>query len=150
MDNRIDLDAIDRRATKERVETELEKYRIMLLTQHLDKLPKVTQNFSLELPTYTNKFHSSTEDTAIENADYEKERHDFIRKISLAVNRLGYKERSILIRRYMTEDSIFDYEVYQELNMSERTYHRYKSKAFYRLAFALRLEVYEEPDGDAS
>jgi ArpU family phage transcriptional regulator len=62
----------------------------------------------------------------------------------MAVNRLGYKERAILIRRYMTEDSMFDYEVYCELNMSERTYHRYKSKAFYRLAFALKLEVYEE------
>jgi ArpU family phage transcriptional regulator len=138
------LDAIDRKATKEKVENELDKYRLMLLTQELDNMPKVTQNFSLIPPTNTNEFHSSTEDVAITNADYERERREFIKKVSMAVNRLGYKERAILIRRYMTEESMFDYEVYSELNMSERTYHRYKSKAFYRLAFALKLEIYEE------
>jgi ArpU family phage transcriptional regulator len=144
------LDAIDRKATKEKVENELDKYRLMLLTQELDNMPKVTQNFSLIPPTHTNEFHSSTEDAAITNADYERKRREFIKRVSMAVNRLGYKERAILIRRYMTEESVFDYEVYSELNMSERTYHRYKSKAFYRLAFALKLEVYEESDVNGS
>jgi ArpU family phage transcriptional regulator len=144
------LDAIDRKATKEKVENELDKYRLMLLTQELDNMPKVTQNFSLTPPTNTNEFHSSTEEAAITNADYERERREFIKRVSMAVNRLGYKERAILIRRYMTEESMFDYEVYSELNMSERTYHRYKSKAFYRLAFALKLEVYEELDVNGS
>lgn len=138
------LAAINREETKQKVEEALEKYRIMLLTQELDKLPKVTQNFSLVPPTNTNQFHSSTEDAAIANADYEKERSEYIRKVSMAVNRLGYKERAILIRRYMTDDDLYDYQVYNELHMSERTYHRHKSKAFYKLAFALRLEVYEE------
>lgn len=138
------LAAIDREETKKKVEEALEKYRIMLLSQDMDQLPTVTQNFSLVPPSNTNKFHSSTEDIAIQNADKDKERREYIKRIYMAVNRLGYKERAILIRRYMTEDSIYDYQVYNELHMSERTYHRYKSKAFYRLAFALKLEVYEE------
>lgn len=62
----------------------------------------------------------------------------------MAVNRLSYKERAILIKRYMTEVDIFDYQVYAELHMSERTYHRYKSNAFYNLAFALNLVVYHD------
>lgn len=33
--------------------------------------------------------------------------------------------------------------VYNEIGMSERTYRRNKSNAFYKLAFALRLKVYE-------
>ncbi len=33
--------------------------------------------------------------------------------------------------------------VYNDIGMSERTYRRNKSNAFYKLAFALRLEVYE-------
>jgi hypothetical protein len=32
---------------------------------------------------------------------------------------------------------------YNEIGISERTYRRNKSNAFYKLAFALRLEVYE-------
>lgn len=33
--------------------------------------------------------------------------------------------------------------VYNEIGMAERIYQRWKSRAFYNLAFALRLEVYE-------
>ncbi|MBP1917199.1 ArpU family phage transcriptional regulator [Lederbergia galactosidilyticus] len=143
------LSAIDRKATKEEVEGALERYRVMLLTQELNQLPKVTQSFSLVPPTNTNEFHSSTEQAAVNNANYELERTKYIKRITLAVNRLGYKERAILIMRYMTEDDVFDYEVYSELNMSERTYHRYKTKAFYKLAFALGIEVYAEEEAGA-
>ncbi|MCM3111662.1 ArpU family phage packaging/lysis transcriptional regulator [Lederbergia lenta] len=146
MTKRIDfqLSMIDRKATRDEVECALEKYRFMLLTQELDQLPKVTQSFSLLPPSNTNAFHSSTETAAVNNANYEMERVKYIKRISSAVNRLGYKERQIIIIRYMTQDDVFDYEVYNQLNMSERTYHRHKSKAFYMLAFALGIEIYVE------
>ncbi len=35
------------------------------------------------------------------------------------------------------------FNTHNEIGMSERTYRRWKSKAFYKLAFALGLEVYE-------
>ncbi|MGH1232317.1 ArpU family phage packaging/lysis transcriptional regulator, partial [Bacillus toyonensis] len=41
------------------------------------------------------------------------------------------------------DEDICDYMVYNEMGMSERTYRRVKARAFYKLAFALRLEVYE-------
>ena len=148
MGNHIEfqLASIDRKATKEKVEEKLEQYRLMLLTEELEYLPKVTQNFSLVPSGHTNQFHSTTEDAAIRNAEYLKVRRDFLRKIQNAVNRLSYKERAIIIKKYMSIEHVFDYEVYGELHMAERTYHRYKSSAFYNLAFALKLTVYEEQE----
>jgi ArpU family phage transcriptional regulator len=139
---------IDRDATKKAVEAALEKYRVFLLTQSLDKLPKVTQQYSLVPPSNTNKFHSSTEEMAISNADYERERSEYIKRVAMAVNRLGYWERAILIRRYMMEDDVFDYEIYNDFGMSERKYYRIKSRAFYKLAFALKIEVYKKEESE--
>ncbi|MBY6269489.1 ArpU family phage packaging/lysis transcriptional regulator [Parageobacillus thermoglucosidasius] len=142
------LPEIDRDATKKAVEAALEKYRIFLLTHSLDKLPKVTQQYSLVPPSNTNKFHSSTEEMAISNADYERERSEYIKRIAMAVNRLGYWERAILIRRYMTENDVYDYEIYNDFGMSERKYYRIKSRAFYKLAFALKIEVYKKEESE--
>ncbi|GIN86957.1 ArpU family transcriptional regulator [Heyndrickxia sporothermodurans] len=137
------LPEIDREKTKEAVESALAKYQLYVLTIPEEKLPKVTSSFSIVPPTYTNEFHSTTEQAVIEKVDNEKERSEYIKRINKAVNRLGYKERAILIRRYMSAEDVFDYEVYNDMNMSERTYHRIKSRAFYKLAFALRIEVYK-------
>jgi ArpU family phage transcriptional regulator len=134
---------------KKAVEAALEKYRVFLLTQSLDKLPKVTQQYSLVRPSNTNKFHSSTEEMAISNADYERERSEYIKRIVTAVNRLGYWERAIIIKGYMTEDEdVFDYELYNNLDMSERKYYRIKSCAFYKLAFAFKIEVYKKEESE--
>ena len=64
----------------------------------------------------------------------------------MAVNRLGYWERAIIIQRYMLQDDVFDYQVYNDLNFSERKYYRLKEKAFLKLALSLRIEVYKEGD----
>ncbi|WP_026678202.1 ArpU family phage packaging/lysis transcriptional regulator [Fictibacillus gelatini] len=139
------LPKIDREATKDAVAAALEKYRLYVLMEPEERLPKVTQTFSL-VPPSNNGFHSSTEDAAITNVDQERYRKEYIERIRKAVNRLSYQERAIIIRRYMTHEDIFDYEVYSELGMSERKYYRVKGRAFYKLAFILRIEVMEEPE----
>lgn len=138
------LPEIDREQTKQAVEDILEKYRIYLLREPLEQLPKVTQNYSLEMPSFTNAFHSSTEESAIHNVDFEIHRKSVLNNVQRAVNRLGYWERAIIIQKYMTQDNVFDYEVYNDLNMSEKKYYRIKARAFYKLAFSLRIEVFEE------
>lgn len=145
MEKRLEfmLPEIDRVATKKAVEAALEKYRMYLLTLRLDQLPKVTQSYSLVLAVI-NQFHSSTEKIAIRNVDYEWEREEYIRRVINAVNRLSKWERAIIIQRYMSEEDVYDYEVYHELGMSERKYYRLKSRAFYKLAFALKIEVYKK------
>lgn len=138
------LPEINREATREAVERALEKYRIYLLTVPEERLPKITQTFSIVPPSNTNEFHSSTEDAAVRNVDYERERAEHIERVQRAVNRLNHLERGIIIQKYMKEDDVFDYEVYSDFNISERKYYRLKSRAFYKLAFILKLEVYNE------
>jgi ArpU family phage transcriptional regulator len=139
----FNLPSIDRNATRKAVESALEKYRILLLRQ-FDNQPKITQTYSIIPPSNTNKFHSSTEDAAIKNADLEREMQQYLNRMINAVNRLTHWERAIIIKRYMDEEDVFDYEIYNDIGMSERKYYRVKARAFYKLAFLLKIEVYEE------
>lgn len=144
MQMQFKLPEIDRKATRESVESLLEKYRMYLLQTSLDRLPSITAAYSLVLNSPGGLPSSSTESSAIANVDYDRERKRFIEWIARAVNRLPRDERSIIIQRYMKEDEMYDYQTYAELNMSERNYFRLKSRAFYKLAFALKVEVYSE------
>ncbi|WP_370456090.1 ArpU family transcriptional regulator [Sporosarcina sp. ANT_H38] len=137
------LPEIDRKETRESVESLLGKYRMYLLQTSLDRLPSITAAYTLVLNT-GGLPGSSTESSAIANVDYESERKRFIEWIAGAVNRLPRDERSIIVQRYLQDDEMFDYQTYGELNMSERNYFRLKSRAFYKLAFALKVEVYKE------
>jgi ArpU family phage transcriptional regulator len=137
------LPEIDRETTREAVERALEKYRIYLLTVPEERLPKITQTFSIVPPSNTNQLHSSTEDAAAFNIDHAREREIHINNIHKAVNRLSHLERGIIIQRYMNLEDVFDYEVYNDLSMSERKYYRVKARAFYKLAFLLKIEVYQ-------
>ncbi|MBS4171926.1 ArpU family phage packaging/lysis transcriptional regulator [Bacillus sp. FJAT-49736] len=139
------LPEIDRKQTQENVEAAIETYRMYLLTVPEEILPKVTTSFSLIPPTYTNAFHSSTEDVAIARVDEERVRIEYIENFRKAVNRLSKKEREALILRYLGEEELFDYEVYNQLGMSESYYHnKFKPRIFYKLALALRIEVYKK------
>jgi len=139
----FNLPAIDRDETKRAVESILERYRLYALQVSLDRLPAITAKYSL-MPFSNSLPGSSTESAAIANVDYEQERGKFIEWVARAVNRLTYVERSVIVMRYLSDEELYDYEVYSELNMSERKYYRIKSRIFYKLAFALKVEVYEE------
>ncbi|BBW99029.1 ArpU family phage packaging/lysis transcriptional regulator [Geobacillus subterraneus] len=135
---------VDGEKTKEAVEAALEKYRMYMLTVPDEYLPRVTQTYSLVPPSQTNAFHSSTESAAIRKVDFERERDEYMERIRRAVNRLNKTERELIIKRYMSIDEPYDYEVYNEMRISESKYYRIREKAFYKLAFALRIEVYKE------
>lgn len=137
------LPEIDREKTKEAVEAALEKYRFFLLMIPEEKLPKITASYSLIPPAFTNEFHSSTESAVIDKVDLERQRIEYIERIRKAVNRLAFKEREIIIKRYLGDDEVFDYEIYNEIGYSERRYYRLKARIFYKLAFLLKIEVYK-------
>jgi ArpU family phage transcriptional regulator len=138
------LPEINREKTKEEVEKVLEKYRLFLLSIPEELVPKITANYSLMPPTFTNEFHSPTENAVIEKVDLERKREKFIEWVRKAINRLNFKEREIIVKRYLTDEDMYDYELYNQLGMSERKYYRLKARAFYNLAFALKIEVYEQ------
>lgn len=142
------LPEIDPDETKRNVESLLEKNQMYLLMDPEDMQPKITSTFQLTPPSNMNAFHSSTEDTAIQRIELDMKRKSLIKKVLNAVNRLNYEERSVIIKRYFGQDDVFDYEVYNNLGFSERKYYRVKSRAFYKIAFYLRLEVYKEGDDE--
>jgi len=138
------LPEIDRKATKKAVEVAFEKYRFYLLTIPEERLPKLTSTYSLIPPANANEFYSSTENMATKTVDFERERDKYIELVQKAVNRLSVKEREIIIKRYLQDEEVFDYEVYNEIGYSERRYYRLKARIFYKLAFLLKIEVYKK------
>jgi ArpU family phage transcriptional regulator len=137
------LPEIDREKTKVAVESALEKYRFYLLTVPEERLPKVTASYSLVPPSTNSEYVSSTERAVVEKVDFEQERDRYLERIVRGVNRLSKLEREVIYKRYLEEGEIFDYEIYNEIGMSERRYYRLKARVFYKLAFILRIEVYK-------
>ncbi|WGV93406.1 ArpU family phage packaging/lysis transcriptional regulator [Bacillus stercoris] len=140
----LNIPQIDEEATKLKAEKLLDQYRLYLLQVPDDFLPKVTPTYSIVPPSITNEFHSSTEEAALKRIDWEIQRDKFLKRIQRAVNRLSQRERQIIVMLYMQSEEMYDYEVYAEMGLSQRSYYRIKAKAFYRLAFALREEVYKK------
>lgn len=139
------LPEIDREETRKRVEEALEACKLyMQIGYHPGYEPKATASYSVIPPSRTNVFHSSTEETACRNVDEEMRRRQIVERVWGAVNRLSHLEREIIVRRYLADDPVLDYELWDDLNLSERKYYRIKARAFYKLALALRLEVYIE------
>lgn len=138
------LPKIDREKTKSAVEEKLEKYRLYLLAVPEERMPKITSSYSLIPPANTNAFHSSTEEAVINKVDLERARDLYIEWVRKGINRLKFKEREIIIKRYFNDVEMYDYELYDEMGMSERKFYRLKARAFYSLAFALKIEVYQE------
>ncbi|MGM0916594.1 MAG: ArpU family phage packaging/lysis transcriptional regulator [Bacillota bacterium] len=139
----LDILQIDEEKTRFKMEKMMEKYKIFRLQTPEDFLPKITTTYTITPPSFSNQFHSSTEDAALKKMDWEIERDQFMKRIQRAINRLTQKERRILVMLYMKDEEMFDYEIYAEMGLSQRNYYRFKNKAFYRLAFALREEVYK-------
>jgi ArpU family phage transcriptional regulator len=143
------LPEIDRRETQQNVEDAIETYRMYLLTIPDEHLPKVTATYSLVPPSNSNGFHSSTEEIAIERVDAERARNEYVERFRKAINKLSQRERQAVILRYLGDEELFDYEVYNQMGMSESYYHqKFKPGLFYKLAFALRIVVYKKKEGE--
>ncbi|MED4685693.1 phage transcriptional regulator, ArpU family [Bacillus mycoides] len=145
------LPKIDRTATQEELEGVLESVRIHRQFGMMRKEMKVTPSYEICEHGPTHAVGKPLEDVAIANIQHSK-REERLERMSLRIdqflNRLGNGragsiQRDIIYKRYLEEEDVCDYMVYNEIGMSERTYRRWKSKAFYKLSFALGLEVYE-------
>ncbi|MED2692759.1 ArpU family phage packaging/lysis transcriptional regulator [Bacillus toyonensis] len=145
------LPKIDRAATQEKLEGVLESVRIYRQFGMIRKEMKVTPSYEVREHGPTHTVGKPLEDVAIANLQ-QSEREEWLELISFRIdqflNRLGNGsagriQRDIISKRYLEEEDVCDYMIYNEIGMAERTYRRWKSRAFYNLAFALRLEVYE-------
>ncbi|MBG9519141.1 MULTISPECIES: ArpU family phage packaging/lysis transcriptional regulator [Bacillus] len=145
------LPKIDRVATQKKLEGVLENVRLYRQFGMMREEMKVTPSYEIRYHGPTNDVGKPLEDVAMANIQ-QNEREEWMKKMSFRIdqflNRLGNSnagriQRDIISKRYLEEEDVCDYMIYNEIGMTERTYRRWKSMAFYNLAFALRLEVYE-------
>ncbi|HHT7228634.1 MULTISPECIES: ArpU family phage packaging/lysis transcriptional regulator [Bacillus cereus group] len=145
------LPKIDRVATQKKLEGVLENVRLYRQFGMMREEMKVTPSYEIRYHGPTNDVGKPLEDVAMANIQ-QNEREEWMKKMSFRIdqflNRLGNSnagriQRDIISKRYLEEEDVCDYMIYNEIGMTERTYRRWKSRAFYNLAFALRLEVYE-------
>ncbi len=118
---------------EEKTRFKMEKYKILRLQTPEDFHPKITTTYTITPPSFSNQFHSSTEDAALKKMDWEIEREKYMKRIERGINRLTQKERRILVMLYMQDEEMYDYEIYAEMGLSQRNYYRVKNKAYYRL-----------------
>ncbi|WP_439741128.1 ArpU family phage packaging/lysis transcriptional regulator [Bacillus pseudomycoides] len=140
------LPKINRKATQARLEKILEDVRIYRQFGMIRNEMKVTASCEVRYHGATNVVGKPAEDVALANIGLSI-REERLKRLSFqidkALSRFSKNQRDIIIKRYLEDEEVFDYMVYNEIGMSERTYRRNKSNAFYKLAFALRLEAYE-------
>ncbi|MES5894436.1 MULTISPECIES: ArpU family phage packaging/lysis transcriptional regulator [Bacillus cereus group] len=140
------LPKIDRKATQVRLEEILENVRIYRQFGMIRNEMKVTTSCEVRYHGPINILGNPAEDVALANVAM-SERELKLQRLSFqidkALSRFSKNQRDIIVKRYLEDEEVFDYMVYNDIGMSERTYRRNKSNAFYKLAFALRLEVYE-------
>ncbi|EJR62787.1 ArpU family phage transcriptional regulator [Bacillus toyonensis] len=145
------LPKIDRSATQKKLEGVLENVRLYRQFGMMREEMKVTPSYEIRYHGPTNDVGKPLEDVAMANIQ-QSEREEWIKKTSFRIDqflnrlgngRAGEDQRNIIIKRYLEDEDVCDYMVYNEIGMSERTYRRVKARVFYKLAFALRLEVYE-------
>ncbi|MCC2377774.1 ArpU family transcriptional regulator [Bacillus wiedmannii] len=144
------LPKIDRVATQKKLEDVLESVRLYRQFGMMREEMKVTPSYEIRYHGPTNDVGKPLEDVAMANIQQSK-RDEWIKQTSFRIDqflsRLGNgragKDQRNIIKRYLEDEDVCDYMVYNEIGMSERTYRRVKARVFYKLAFALRLEVYE-------
>lgn len=138
------LKKIDRIETRREIEKIFRKYRTYMFTTDEDLMPKLTANYTLEMPNNSIFKTSTTENAAIKMASMKEDYMKFMNWFNRGFNRLNKIERQIIRLSNLLESPMRNYEIYRQLNISERTFYRIKSNALYKLAFFLGIIVYEE------
>jgi len=140
------LKNIDGRATQEAVEKVFRQYRTYMLTTSDDLMPTITTRYTLEMPNFSNAVSSKVENAAVEIASFSGEYLKFMNWFNRGFNKLNKMERQLITLSYLEEDPRHNYEVYREMNVSERTFYRMRNKAFHKLAISLGVEVYVDEE----
>jgi len=143
------LPNIDRKETQRRVEEALETVRIYKQIGFVRREISNTPNYEPRFHGRTNKTSAPVEECAVWNVANEERLRVLTERVERAVSKLNRREREIIIRRYLEDETTTDYLTWPELGMSERQYYRVKGEAFYKLAFMLGLEVLNKDEKTA-
>ncbi|KRE97119.1 hypothetical protein ASG89_30150 [Paenibacillus sp. Soil766] len=129
----IEQEQIDRRATRKRVESMLEAVRLYRAMGGLRRDNRAISS--------TNELFKVAEEAALYEGGSDEHMRSICDEVEQAMLRLDEQEQGIIRERYLKRDKTFDFLLFHELNLSERTYRRMKARAIEKLAYMLRLEV---------
>ena len=135
---------LNERETWRRVEERLESARLYKRFGFIRREAKITAVYSDMPRSNTGITSDQTADISIYNVDREELLQQQYDQVMRAVGRLSKTQRRIIEERYLGDEDVIDINLYVNMHMSERSYYYAKAKAMYRLAYALRLEAYEE------
>ncbi|WP_458412763.1 ArpU family phage packaging/lysis transcriptional regulator [Schinkia sp. CFF1] len=144
------LKNIDGRATQEAIEKVFRQYRTYMLTTEDDLMPTVTTKYTLEMPNFSNVKSSRVEEAAVKMASFAVDYLKFMNWFNRGFNKLNKTERQLITLSYLEEDPLHNYEIYRDMNVSERTFYRMRNKALHKLAISLGVEVYADEKVSAS
>lgn len=134
------LPELDRRKTQYAVEAVLEKYRIYRTITFEVREASTTASYTERFHGPTNVTSDQTAKVAVYNVDVPAERKQYCEMIELIVARLNEREQQLIKERYMKQDEVFDYKVYNHIlepPVSKDTYTKIRTRAFYKMALAL-------------
>ncbi|MGC6584739.1 ArpU family phage packaging/lysis transcriptional regulator [Paenibacillus sp. Dod16] len=134
------LPELDRRKTQSAVEAIFEKYRIYKTITFEVREASFTASYTERFHGPTNVTSDQTASVAIYNVDMPAARKQYCEIIESIVERLGEREQTLIRERYMKQDDVFDYKVYNHIlepPVSKDTYTKIRTRAFYKLALAL-------------
>lgn len=140
----FELPELDRKRTQAAVESALEKYRIFKAITIEDREASTTAGYNERFHGPTNTTSDQTSSIAIHNVDTNAARIKYCEWIEKNVKKLHPKERLLIEERYMKDDYVYDWMVYQQIfnpPVSPGTYKKIRWKAFYKLALSLNIEV---------
>lgn len=138
------LDQLDNEATQIAVENMMRQYRTYLLTVPEDRMPKVTAQYTLEMPNFSNIKQSAVENAAIANVDSESDRKRFLIRIGRSLRKLNELERKLIALKYLEMDPLFNQDIAVELNISLRKFYYTRNRALYKMALSMGVEKYKE------
>lgn len=128
--------------TRERVEEYIDTALAMRDTDSIRRETAMTPNYAVRDYSSNAQTGKPVEDAAIANVEADSKRQHWI-LLQRALMVLRPEERRLIELRYLGEDTLYDYQVYNQMGVSDRTYKRLKKRAIKRLAIQLNIEVWK-------
>ena len=128
--------------TKKKVLKMIDKYEKSLMRLNSSAHPKVTQTFTMDMPSFGGGFNSSTENAAIYAMEGCEPDLDYIKNTADCVNRLTLVYREIIWLSFF--EKLPNDEVSDLLKISVSLLTLRKRTAIELFAYALGIEVYKK------
>lgn len=126
------------------VETELERYRLWKYVIFQEREASITGSWSDMPKGFTGTVSDQTSNIAAYNVDNLAKRQAYCDRIEQAVSRLPEVERKIITERYMRQETVFNFVIFNQLldpPMSNGTYDKRRIYAMTKLTLMLNLKI---------